>query len=807
MRVSGRILSLVLSVVMLASVCLTAASCKGSKGEIKKVQETDPWYEAKRVELDPEFDASKTKTLQVKGPYLIRDKYIMSYVAGEIWDDMPAIYTAPHEWMGIYDKDGNRTHMIDVDEIMQQLAPEGTVIAYDSMGVSECESGARLFFSQLSAFSLFYCDIDLEKGTQIAPPQKVDLSNVRASDNTGVSDGKYVLHSIYPIDDYIVMILHDSNFTHSCLVVLKDLEYKYTVDVDSVFTTGKGSLIYDAYNVSNGKVRFSGFGRNFVLGELDLETGKAVSISEGSSFSSDTGFSVAKDGRAYLSKPDGIYEYDPLNGTKTLKYSFNDCDVNRFECQDSVMLYCDENTAVVACVPEEYSTQGLPPPPAVYTLEKADKNPNAGKTVVTVAALSSFLTFTEAEGIKIFNEQNPEYFAKLTVYDQRSLIEGTVGGADIDDEDKNTYSAAAMISGSLIADIRAGLGPDVVLGASQSVDLLSSTYLTDLTPYLKSKNFDESKYYMNVINAAQIDGKMYFVPIGFTMTGIITDGSKLEPDQKGFTYEQYTQFVREQCNGEEPVSAVSSRMHFITTCIKRDYTGWLKNDNINFDQQGFRDLVTFFKDNIPEGLAETDLRDAETLQPKTHYASYMECIENLQQIAFYNYYGNNLRIEGLPSANGSGPSAVVSSSFSIAADSPVEKGAYALLDALLCEQAQTVNNTWSDIPVNRAAAKAKVDLCVANNKIGVGYIKSSPPDVLGASYQEAMRMAYLFDTDVNLGGIFLDALENVDTLLLPDNSVLVIISEELPPYLLDQKDLDTVIGTINNRAKTVMAER
>ncbi len=163
---------------MLASVCLAAASCKVSKGEIKKVQETDPWYETKRVELDPEFDASKTKTLQVKGPYLIRDKYIMSYVAGEIWDDLPAIYTVPHEWMGIYDKNGNRTNMIDVDEIMQQMAPEGTVIAYDSMGVSECESGARLFFSQISAFSLFYCDIDLEKGTQTAPPYLLDQKDL-----------------------------------------------------------------------------------------------------------------------------------------------------------------------------------------------------------------------------------------------------------------------------------------------------------------------------------------------------------------------------------------------------------------------------------------------------------------------------------------------------------------------------------------------------------------------------------------------------------------------------------------------------
>ena len=792
---------------MLASVTLASTSCKISKGEVKKVQETDPWYSSKRIELDPEFDPTKTKNLQSKGPYLCRDKYVMSYVAGEIWDDLPGVYSVPHEWMGIYDQDGNRTHMIDVDEIMQQMTPEGAVIAYDSLGVSECEKGVRMYFMALNALSLYYCDIDLENGTQTAPPQKVDLSSVLAPDKTRATEGKYILASISPIGDYIVMVLADGNYSHCGLAVLKGLEYKYTVDVDSVFTTGKGAMIYNVFDVGGGRARFSGSGKTYVVGEFDLETGKAECISDGGTFISDLGFSVAQDGKDYLSKPDGIYEYNTLSGEKTIRISFNDCDVNRFECQQSEMLYCDENKTIFAPPAITYAGRDIPPPQVVYTITKADKNPNAGKTIVSVATLSEFLTFAESEGMKIFNEQNPDYFAKLTVYNQSALIEASDGSTGIDDADKNTYSASALISGNLIADIRAGLGPDVVLGASQSVDLLNSTYLTDLTPYLKSKNFDESKYYMNVINAAKIDGKMYFVPIGFTMTGIITDGSKLAPDQKGFTYEQYVKFVSEQCNGEEPVSAVSSRMHFITTCIKRDYTGWLKNDNINFDQQGFRDLATFFKDNIPEGLASTDLRDAETLQPKTHYASYIECIENLEYIAFYNYYGNNMKIVGLPSANGTGPSAVVSSSFSIAADSPVEKGAYALLDALLCEQAQTVNNTWSDIPVNRAAAKAKVDLCVANNKVGVGYIKSSPPDVLGASYQETMRMSYLFDTDVDLGGIFLDALENVDTLLLPDNSVLMIVSEELPPYLLDQKDLDSVIGTINNRAKTVMAER
>ena len=50
-------------------------------------------------------------------------------------------------------------------------------------------------------------------------------------------------------------------------------------------------------------------------------------------------------------------------------------------------------------------------------------------------------------------------------------------------------------------------------------------------------------------------------------------------------------------------------------------------------------------------------------------------------------------------------------------------------------------------------------------------------------------------------------LENVDSVMIPDNSVLMIVSEEVPPYLLGQKDIDSVISVINSRTQLGFDER
>ena len=81
MGIIKRIITASLATVMLASVCLSAASCKIRSGTAKKVSGTDPWYTATRVELDPKFDPEVYTMVFPAGPFLCHDKYVMIYDA------------------------------------------------------------------------------------------------------------------------------------------------------------------------------------------------------------------------------------------------------------------------------------------------------------------------------------------------------------------------------------------------------------------------------------------------------------------------------------------------------------------------------------------------------------------------------------------------------------------------------------------------------------------------------------------------------------------------------------------------------
>ena len=116
-----------------------------------------------------------------------------------------------------------------------------------------------------------------------------------------------------------------------------------------------------------------------------------------------------------------------------------------------------------------------------------------------------------------FNEQNPDYHVQLVLYDQNAYKTTGDMTDDIDTTDRQMYSAMSMVSGSLSMDIRSGDGPDVVLGAAQSIDLLDSQYLMDLTPYLQGQSYDASRYYSKIIDASKIDGKTFFIPTSFTI--------------------------------------------------------------------------------------------------------------------------------------------------------------------------------------------------------------------------------------------------------------------------------------------------
>ena len=809
MEVSKRFISAALATVMLASVCFPLTACKRKTSESKKVSEEDPWYTAKRIELDPKFDPEIYSNMSQTGPFMCQDKYVMTYDVSKRRSDDPDEPDIYEDLMGVFDGEGNLLHMIDLNEVMSggtSQSSSGVAAVYPVLGFGSCENGMRLYYSDTFLKQVYSCDIDLDTGCKVGDKQTFDRSVVEDTKKAGLADDDFSVKSVSVIQGYELIFFTSYTTNRNKVVIAKDFKPIHCIDFTEEFGPGEALLLLHAFGIGNGVALIECFGKSNIWAKVELETGKVSRLTDGKPVSVTQKISTTEEGKSYISKPTGLYEYNPEKGEDALKINFDNCNVNRYETQNSSVLSFEENKVIIGCEPLIIYTHLLPDPAVIYLLEKAEKNPNAGKTLVTVASLDDYISNFEAEALKSFNEQNSEYYAKLILYDQSDYISAGDSSNDINEKDQSMYSAMAMVSGSLIADIRSGMAPDVVLGASRTVELLDSSYLMDLTPYLKNKQFDPSAYYSNIINATQMNGKMYYIPTSFEVAGIVTDGSKLESGQKGFTYEQYPSFVKEQLNGTEPVTQSTSRQHFMNLCVQRNYLQWLKKGKIDFNQEEFRELAGFFKENIPEGVLSHELELDAPENPEPKDAVFSEYIYGLWELAYSNYFGKNVKVMGLPSKDGTGPSAIICSSFSITEGTPVEEGAYAFLDILLSEDVQkTINNS---IPVNRAAAVHKLETDSEDNRIGYSnLLRNNYYGTTELPSQEELRMQGLYNPSIKLDAIFLDMLETVDTVMVTDNPVLMIIAEEIPPYLIGQKDLDSIIPAINSRTQLVFKER
>ena len=219
-------------------------------------------------------------------------------------------------------------------------------------------------------------------------------------------------------------------------------------------------MITDYYGAGNGTVIFYGVGQTQISGVLDLKTGQVTRRDDVRPPTESRHISTTSDGRAYLTKATGIYEYSLAENSEVCKLNFDNCSINRSDCQRAGVLYLDENKVVLGCmVPPETSGE-LMTKAIVYTLEKTEKNPNEGKSVITVASLSESLTYSEGEALRIFNETNPDYFAQLILYDQSEYMPKEDVAEEIDENDRRNYNAMSMVSGTLTQDIRSGAGRD-----------------------------------------------------------------------------------------------------------------------------------------------------------------------------------------------------------------------------------------------------------------------------------------------------------------------------------------------------------
>ncbi len=798
-----KVMSCTLAVAMVMGAGAVMAGCSKDKnsGSAVEIAEDDLWYNTKKLVLDAGYDQAEFAMVQSGTPIIAGDKIVVNYLCERNYNIKDAMKpdfdynSLILNEIAVFDKEGKLENKTDISELLNK----------DKSKVAQVNSVARsgdtivVYYTISDAMEqkskTYSAAFDLEKG-ELGKPTELDVDS-GAYIQTVKSVGKYtVLVSVNYTESSseLKLYIQDNGELVSTANVSGDLKEDGIYSCDRFSLDGDNTLLFSC----------NGEGYPFRC-KVDISSGKATKLEEDTSSNRVGSSFTSADGEAYYFDNEGMKKVND-GGDDELLCGIGDCNVNVNHVANSEIIDIQDGAFYLNYI--DYGLSGLNSQNTLYILEKADKNPNAGKKVIRAQSLGSYIANDEAEGIRTFNETNSEYFVKLEMADDSELEAVYSGSGDKDSytQENERNKAVANMTNELAVDLMGGTGPDIILNASGVNELQNEEYLEDLNKYITGeKGVNKDDFYVNVIDASQVDGKLYNLPLSYALEGIATSTENVKGDKEGFTFEEYKKFLDEVCNGQDPISEYRDRVEYFSDLAAPMIDLWIKDGKANFDDDAFRALAEFVKDNVSETMTSNDEDYYVNTDEMGNIVTNYE-VPEATRLYLYNiemYFTSigdkkELGLYGLPSVDGRGPSIDAVSSVAISSKSEVKDGCWDFIKTLMSEDIQ------------------KQGECNVINK-------NAELDVLDKAYDD---YASLYETYLEMGipeaqitslGVskpnegaketYLKILEKASVSSTTDPAVMNVIHEELQGYFAGQTDIDTVIKNINDRAQTIIDER
>ena len=596
----------------------------------------------------------------------------------------------------------------------------------------------------------------------------------------------------YYVGDYVIEARWDSDGYNGCFV-LKIIAPDGEIKSAELKENGTNINSIKMLPLSDTKALFiTHSSRGYIYFELDLTDGK-VSIADVKDYEwidlnqiSEPVFGT--DGKLYCRNDNAILRVDTSSKSVEEVFNYNWSSSNRTKLQRFFLADCSGDTIIFIGHSSSWGAfTGAQGSFQIIELTKADKNPNSGKTILELYSPS--LSEEIADAVEKYNENNKKFFIEFSErYNEQDYysINGDWRNYSAAELNINTLNAASAFSNALSKDIIAGNGPDILIGMSRYSQLNNSEYLVDLSPYVNK--LDSDQYFTNIIEGSKTNGTLYQLPLSIYIHGIVTDTKYAGNSGVGFTYDEYRDFVKDTLNGKDVITA--GQALYFTELFSFEDDKFITDGKADFSAPEFKDMAEYVKENVPENGSSVD----------TIYNNGIYKYANYHEIqSYHDFYGTmnqmrgleNLSVLGIPSSDGRGPMFKTNCSVAISAQAVNIDACGEFVKLLLSEEIQTgIAMSGMGFAVNRNAFRMAGDGAIqfCNNlddEFEANKLKLSEKDI------------------DNLERIILScsSLSNED----PDISIILI--EEMPPYFLGQKDLDSVIKIVQDRAQKVLDER
>ena len=794
----SRTISLALIPVMLFSI----ASCgkKQAGKTARKIAPEDPWFDAKVYNIEPDLDTGGKEidysTRKLAGA---DDKYIVVFSQGSyiLPDNNKEYFTSDYRYFLATVIDRNTGKKINTINLNQYLSGNGYVrdIVYLNGIIT-----SSIYKEDENGGSLAEIDNDILTGKKLSE-RDLGSSFEVFGDKTRIQAGKYTVligagFDSTTFEPYCSLDIYSSQGKECNVKIQKEHKELNTTFV--ILPLDDDKLLVPFTQTAD-KVP--------VFFEVDVKAAKAVEVDgkdyDWIDFKNIKSVFGSEDGQAYFATSVGISKIDMKNKKTEDFFSYNACPVNKERISSTEVVRCSDNNILLIDGPLSFSpyyldgstTAGF----SIYDITKASTNPNAGKTVLELYATNGYVDQTISEAIVRFNETNKEYFIEVTGRYTADGVYYYMPDDSQDDVSNEMLQDNMSLNDKLAMDIMNGIGPDILIFTDDMGRLNNSNNLADLSMYLGE--LDQDKYFTNVINAAKTDGKLYQLPVTFGIEGIHTDSGNAGASGLGFTTKEYEEFLYGPLNGYDLDQA--GQAYYFANLFNAMSDKFIANGKVDFSGPEFAELAEFVKNNVREKAPtmDSDEMSNEKRFQNDSTARLVEYASIVMYLSGVNDMKGSRAILGIPSSDGRGPMLTTILSVAVSAQAVNVEACAEFAKLLLSDEIQTKYAVSDHFTVNREVYKKNegliLDYCNGargNQEFGIDRRTFEPVK---------NRMKFTEDDMSYLEKIIL----NCSHFNSSDASVNIILIEEMPPYFLGQKDLNSVIKIAQDRAQKVLDER
>lgn len=560
--------------------------------------------------------------------------------------------------------------------------------------------------------------------------------------------------------------------------------------------------------------------------ELDLETGSITPL-DGADYEwlgagQLSSVFPGSEGISYFMTSSGIEKIDVKNRSVDTAFDFSWCGVNRHDLADLDIADFSEDSILLCGDLYSSGPYSMSDKPSITIVDMTKaQNPNAGKTVLELYAPDGCVDGKIGDAILKFNRTNSEYYIEVTdrygtegFFDENQAIDSE------DDYDSFNLTGNSKISNALAMDIMNGEGPDILMNCGSYGQLNNPDYLADLTPYVG--DLDPEMYFTNIIEGAGTDGKLFQLPVCFTVDGIRTSPEYAGASGTGFTTEEYEDFLNNVLNGHDVIP--SGQAYYFAKIFGAMSDSFIVDGKADFSVPEFSGLAGFVKNNVPESAVswnsgnyggyydpapatdnsydvEMPVSIGDMAYSGENKADYVSCGGMSSYISGLADGKDETVILGIPSVDGRGPVFTPVISVAVSANARNIGACAGFVKLLLSDDVQQSLAMDDYFVLNRAAfrlgGKAAVDYY--NGEGGV--------DIFGYDYVTGKPMANsMVFSDRNIDDMENNIL-NCSKMNSADAAVSLILIEEMPPYFMGQKELPEVVAIAQDRVQKVLDER